>query len=420
MIRKLDTVRKASGNFQCFQTKKKKKTITTLPFSRFILEVGKTMNLYHLTMATGAVYFHRFYMFHAFQDFPRYLVATCCLFLAGKAEETPKKCKDIVRVVRSLTNDRQYATFGADPREEVMILERVLLQTIKFDLQVDHPYGSIIKFAKSLKGDSAKLEKVVQMSWTFVNDSLCTTLCLRWEPEIIAIAVMHLAVKLSKFEIKDWANRQESHNDWWDQFVDNLDTSDLEDICHQVLDLYGEPPTSAKDKADSPPPTTKPQRQKSKPPLPPQPQRTTPPPPKSRPQTPPPMPPGGSAPPAPGKPPLPSSGPPLPMSQAGQYPAPPNGAGQYPPPPGAHPPPPQGYPPPGNPPPPASYSSYPPSGGYRPQGGYMPHPNGPPSGHYQAQPGYYPPPGQPPYYQGGPPPPGPPGGYPPPPQHSRY
>ena len=64
----------------------------------------------------------------------------------------------------------------------------VLLQTIKFDLQVDHPYTSILLFAKSLKGDRNKLQKMVQMSWTFVNDSLCTTVCLQWEPEIIAIA----------------------------------------------------------------------------------------------------------------------------------------------------------------------------------------------------------------------------------------
>jgi tryptophan synthase alpha subunit len=55
-------------------------------------------------------------------------VATCCLFLAGKAEETPKKCKDLIRTVRTLTNDRQFATFGVDPREEVMVIERVLLQ----------------------------------------------------------------------------------------------------------------------------------------------------------------------------------------------------------------------------------------------------------------------------------------------------
>lgn len=221
---------------------------------RFILEIGRTMSLYHLTLATGAVYFHRFYMFHAFQDFPRYVVATCCLFLAGKAEETPKKCRDIVRTVRTLTNDKQFATFGLDPKEEIMVLERVLLQTIKFDLQVDHPYQSIIKFAKSLKGDSAKLHKMVQMSWTFVNDSLCTTLCLQWEPEIIAIAVMYLAAKLSKFEVKDWENRKElGHEHWWDMYVDNLETADLEEICHQVLDLYIQQPTPAKDAADSPP-----------------------------------------------------------------------------------------------------------------------------------------------------------------------
>jgi len=61
--------------------------------------------------------------------------ATCTLFLAGKAEETPKKCRDLIKTVRSLTNDNQFSTFGADPREEVMTLERVLLQTIKFDLQ---------------------------------------------------------------------------------------------------------------------------------------------------------------------------------------------------------------------------------------------------------------------------------------------
>ncbi len=193
-------------------------------------------------------------MFHAFQDFQRYVVATCCLFLAGKAEETPKKCRDIIKTVRQLTNDKQFSTFGQDPREEIMVLERVLLQTIKFDLQVDQPYDSIIKFAKSLKGEKAKLNKMVQMSWTFVNDSLCTTLCLQWEPEIIAIAVMYLAAKLSKFEVKDWARREPSHRHWWDQFVQDLETQDLEEICHQVLDLYTQPVKPTKLAAESPPP----------------------------------------------------------------------------------------------------------------------------------------------------------------------
>merc|ERR1719411_2539708 len=225
---------------------------------RFILEIGRTMNLFHLTLATAAVYFQRFYMFHAFQEFPRYLVATCCLFLSGKAEETPKKCRDIVRTVRTLTNDEQFATFGLDPREEILVIERVLLQTIKFDLQVDHPYSSLLKYAKCLKGDKPKLQKMVQMSWTFVNDSLCTTLCLQWEPEVIAIALMYLASKLSKFEVRDWKNRIPEHKSWWDQYVRDLETEVLEDICHQVLDLYSQPTTETKLAPQSPPPGSRP------------------------------------------------------------------------------------------------------------------------------------------------------------------
>lgn len=33
-----------------------------------------------------------------------------------------------------------------------MTHERILLQTIKFDLQVEHPYAYLLKFAKQLKG----------------------------------------------------------------------------------------------------------------------------------------------------------------------------------------------------------------------------------------------------------------------------
>ena len=41
-------------------------------------------------------------------------------------------------------------------QEEVMTLERILLQTIKFDLQVEHPYSFLLKYAKCLKGEYKK------------------------------------------------------------------------------------------------------------------------------------------------------------------------------------------------------------------------------------------------------------------------
>ncbi|XP_058802144.1 cyclin-K isoform X2 [Phymastichus coffea] len=221
--------------------------------ARFIIDVGSKLELGYNTMATGVVYFHRFYMFHSFKTFPRYVTACCCLFLAGKVEETPKKCKDIIKIAKTLLSEQKFNTFGEDPKEEVMTLERILLQTIKFDLQVEHPYGYLLKYAKCLKGDKGKLQKMVQMAWTFVNDSLCTTLSLQWEPEIIAVALMYLAGKLSKFEVVDWQGRTQKHYRWWDMFVEDITMDLLEDICHQVLDLYSS--TNSTSTPESPPTT---------------------------------------------------------------------------------------------------------------------------------------------------------------------
>ena len=48
--------------------------------------------------------------------------------------------------------------------------------------------------------------------------------------------------------------RQPRQMHWWDQHVEDLETTDLEEICHQVLDLYAQPVTATKDALVSPPP----------------------------------------------------------------------------------------------------------------------------------------------------------------------
>lgn len=44
--------------------------------ARFIIDTGTKMDLGYNTMATGVVYFHRFYMYHSFRNFPRYVSIT--------------------------------------------------------------------------------------------------------------------------------------------------------------------------------------------------------------------------------------------------------------------------------------------------------------------------------------------------------
>lgn len=63
---------------------------------------------------------------------------------------------------------------------------------------------------------------------------------------------MYLAGKLSKFEVVDWDRRKPEHLRWWDMFVEDMSIETLEDICHQVLDLYSQ--TQQPPPPDSPPP----------------------------------------------------------------------------------------------------------------------------------------------------------------------
>ena len=53
-------------------------------------------------------------MVQSFRDFNRWIVAAACLLLAGKVEETPKMCKDIIKVSKSLLKEEQFRGFGSE------------------------------------------------------------------------------------------------------------------------------------------------------------------------------------------------------------------------------------------------------------------------------------------------------------------
>ena len=81
-----------------------------------IVVIPDYQSSHHDTQATGAVFFHRFFMLQSFKQFDRWVVAASCLFLAGKVEETPKKCKDILKTVKAHLTELQWARFGPDPK----------------------------------------------------------------------------------------------------------------------------------------------------------------------------------------------------------------------------------------------------------------------------------------------------------------
>lgn len=65
------------------------------------------------------------------------------------------------------------------------------------------------------------------LAMCYLSFSLCTMLCLQWEPEIIAVAVMYLAGRLCKFEIQEWSAKP-IYRRWWEQFVQDVPVELLE------------------------------------------------------------------------------------------------------------------------------------------------------------------------------------------------
>lgn len=98
-----------------------------------------------LSIATAIVFYHRFYSRKSYDGYDRFRIATTCLFLAGKVEETPKKIKDVVIETYKAQHNKPS---GPDPeskefwslKEEILVCERILLQTLGFDLTVEHAY----------------------------------------------------------------------------------------------------------------------------------------------------------------------------------------------------------------------------------------------------------------------------------------
>ena len=134
--------------------------------AKFIMTCSASLGLRYDTIATAVVFFHRFYMVESIAEYKKAVLASACMLLAGKVEETPKKARDVLKTAKDVLKPGDWAAFGEDPKESLFMFERILLKRINFELNVSHPYTHLLKFAKGLKGDKTKLQKLVQVSYT--------------------------------------------------------------------------------------------------------------------------------------------------------------------------------------------------------------------------------------------------------------
>lgn len=270
---------------------------------RFIEEAGRVLKLPRVAISTAMVFFHRFYAKHAFQEHDRFEVAVAALVLAAKTEEAPKKLNTVIQECYKLkaramqagrlsqqrlspkdsasntNNDLSYLDSKGEEflklKERILLLERIILHTIGFELSIDHPYKFFVEQIKKLidtrqlqynpkkaaelttnqhktnkEITSKMMNELVQYCMSTANDSYQTSLCLQFGPKQIATACVYLACMLSDVEPQngDWkktllppssssgptggANKHDDEED------ENMDA--LVSVCIQIIDLIAE------------------------------------------------------------------------------------------------------------------------------------------------------------------------------------
>ncbi|GFQ05922.1 cyclin-t1-3 [Phtheirospermum japonicum] len=229
----------------------KKETYFRKSYCTFLQDLGMRLKVPQVTIATAIIFCHRFFLRQSHAKNDRRTIATVCMFLAGKVEETPRPLKDVILVSYEIIHKKDAAAVQRIKQKEVyeqqkeliLLGERVVLGTLGFDLNLHHPYKPLVEAIKKFK---VAQNALAQVAWNFVNDGLRTSLCLQFKPHHIAAGAIFLAAKFLKVKLPS-----DGEKVWWQEF--DVTPRQLEEVSNQMLELYEQnrvPPASQASEAE--------------------------------------------------------------------------------------------------------------------------------------------------------------------------
>ncbi|XP_019150841.1 PREDICTED: cyclin-L1-1-like [Ipomoea nil] len=202
-----------------------------------IQESGILLKLPQAVMATGQVLFHRFYCKKSFARFNVKRVAASCVWLASKLEECPRKARQVLIVFHRMECRRENLPTEhldisgqkyVDLKADLIRTERHLLKEMGFICHVEHPHKFISNYIATL----GMPDKLRQEALYLANDSLRTTLCVRFKSEVVACGVVYAAAR--RFHIPLPENPP-----WWKAF--DADKAGIDEVCRLLAQLYNLP-----------------------------------------------------------------------------------------------------------------------------------------------------------------------------------
>ncbi|KAL6441958.1 hypothetical protein ACFW04_002371 [Cataglyphis niger] len=214
--------------------------------ANFIQDMGQRLVVSQLCINTAIVYMHRFYVFHSLTQFHRNAIAVASLFLAAKVEEQPRKLEHVIKMAYMCLHrdqpppDSRSEQF-LEQAQDLVFNENALLQTLGFDVAIDHPHTHVVRCCQLVKAS----KELAQTSYFMASNSLhLTTMCLQYKPTVVACFCIHLACKWSNWEIP-----QSTEGRQWFWYVDKTVTADLlQELTDEFLHIFDKCPSRLKRK----------------------------------------------------------------------------------------------------------------------------------------------------------------------------
>ncbi|XP_050364274.1 cyclin-T1-3 [Argentina anserina] len=204
-------------------------------YCSFLQEIGMKLKVPQLTISSAMMLCHQFYMRQSHAKNGWQTVATASIFLACKAEDTPRYLNDVVVVAYEMVHKFDSAAlhrirqkgFLNKQKELILVAERLLLSTIGYDLDIQLPYKILVAALKKLD----LLPDLAKAAWSFVNDWLRTSLCLQYKPHYIAAGSVALAANFQKVKLP-----KEKGKVWWLEF--DVTPKQLDEVIQRMHSMF--------------------------------------------------------------------------------------------------------------------------------------------------------------------------------------
>lgn len=127
-------------------------------YCAFLQNLGVSLELPQTTIGSAMVLCHRFFVRRSHACHDRFLIATASLFLATKSEETPCPLNNVLRASCEIFHKQDFnllyyllpVNWFEQYRERVIEAEQLILTTLNFELNVQHPYAPLTSILEKL------------------------------------------------------------------------------------------------------------------------------------------------------------------------------------------------------------------------------------------------------------------------------